>query len=351
MSVTYAPVKWNRNKRIYDLVILGGIGAYLAVFLLVGQLRWTGDETIATPILLMRALGTCAFVMLHIVLCIGPLARLNSWFLPILYNRRHLGVATFLVGLTHAIIAVGYYHGFGIVNPLHSMLTSNTSFDSLTRFPFELLGLAALIVLFLMAATSHDFWQKNLGPSFWKTLHMLVYPCYAVLVLHVALGALQSEPSLAYPVLMGIGIAAVIGLHLLTGWRERMRERRVVLQSWIDVGTVDEIPDSRAKTVCLTDHERIAVFRHDGQVSAVTNVCAHQRGPLGEGKIIDGCITCPWHGWHYQPHDGCSPPPFQERIATYQVRVEGRRILLNPDPLPPGTPTPPARFEEETRNA
>ena len=83
----------------------------------------------------------------------------------------------------------------------------------------------------------------------------------------------------------------------------------------------------------------------------MTNVCAHQRGPLGEGKIIDGCITCPWHGWQYQPHDGCSPPPFQERIATYQVRVEGRRILLNPDPLPPGTPTPPARFEEETRNA
>jgi phenylpropionate dioxygenase-like ring-hydroxylating dioxygenase large terminal subunit len=80
----------------------------------------------------------------------------------------------------------------------------------------------------------------------------------------------------------------------------------------------------------------------------VTNVCAHQRGPLGEGKIIDGCIQCPWHGWEYRPEDGRSPPPFAEKIATYRVRVVNRRILLNPEPLPPGTPVEPARIEERT---
>ncbi len=66
----------------------------------------------------------------------------------------------------------------------------------------------------------------------------------------------------------------------------------------------------------------------------------------GRGKIIDGCITCPWHGWAYRPQDGQSPPPFTEKIATYRVRVEKRRILLNPKPLSPGTPVEPARFEE-----
>jgi nitrite reductase/ring-hydroxylating ferredoxin subunit len=115
---------------------------------------------------------------------------------------------------------------------------------------------------------------------------------------------------------------------------------------WIDVGSVDEIEEARAKVVCLPGRERVAVFRYGGQVSAVTNVCAHQRGPLGEGKVIDGCITCPWHGWEYRPQDGQSPPPFTERIATYRVRVEGRRIFLNPEPLPPGTPVEPARIEE-----
>ena len=86
-----------------------------------------------------------------------------------------------------------------------SLLTSNTDFGSWTAFPFELLGLAALLILFLMAATSHDFWQKNLGPSVWKGLHMLVYLAYALLVMHVALGALQGDTRPVYPVLLGAG--------------------------------------------------------------------------------------------------------------------------------------------------
>jgi nitrite reductase/ring-hydroxylating ferredoxin subunit/DMSO/TMAO reductase YedYZ heme-binding membrane subunit len=346
VSLQYAPVKWNRNKRLYDLTILAGVGLYLAAFVGVGKLVHPG---VSDEVLLLRAFGTCAFVMLHVVLCIGPLARLDRRFLPLLYNRRHLGVATFLVGLAHVGLAVGYYHGFGRLSPLVSLLTSNTNYGSLTAFPFEVLGLAALAILFLMAATSHDFWQKNLGPSVWKGLHMAVYPAYALVVLHVALGALQSEGSALYPMLLGAGVTIVIGLHLVTGLRERRRDARgLAAKSWVDVGTVDEIPDKRAKTVCLAGRERVAVFRYDGRVAAVTNVCAHQRGPLGEGKVVDGCITCPWHGWDYQPEDGRAPPPFTEKIATYQVRVEGRRILLNPDPLPPGTPTEPARFEESS---
>jgi hypothetical protein len=44
-----------------------------------------------------------------------------------LYNRRHLGVTMFLLALAHAIIATGFYHGFGTVTPLTSLLTSNTT--------------------------------------------------------------------------------------------------------------------------------------------------------------------------------------------------------------------------------
>jgi nitrite reductase/ring-hydroxylating ferredoxin subunit/DMSO/TMAO reductase YedYZ heme-binding membrane subunit len=351
VSLTYSPVKWNRNKRVYDLFVLGGVLVYLAVFLVAGRLVWTGDQAISPPILLMRAFGTCAIVLLHVVLAIGPLARLDRRFLPLVYNRRHLGVATFLVAFGHVLLAVGYYHLFGTVHPLVSVLSLHGS------VPFEWLGLGAFAVLFVMAATSHDFWQKTLGASAWKWLHMSVYPAYGLLVLHVLLGALRTETTQLYSALLGIGFTALAGLHLATGRHERHRDRRCqtpplrfsLEMAWVDVGSVDEIAEGRAKVVNLSGRERVAVFKHSGCLSAVTNVCAHQRGPLGEGKIVDRCISCPWHGWEYRPEDGCSPPPFQERIVTYRVRVDDRRILLCPNPLPPGTPVEPARIEELPR--
>jgi nitrite reductase/ring-hydroxylating ferredoxin subunit len=92
----------------------------------------------------------------------------------------------------------------------------------------------------------------------------------------------------------------------------------------------------------------VAVFRYDGQVSALSNVCQHQNGPLGEGRILDGCVTCPWHGYQYRPEDGASPPPFRERVPTFRVRVEGGRILVDPRPLPAGTRVEPATFDPAT---
>ncbi len=351
MSVGYVAVQWNRHKRIYDLLVAAGVLLFLATFVGAGLLAFRGAEAVSGPILVMRAFGACAFFMLHVVLCIGPLARIDRRFLPLLYNRRHLGVATFLVGLVHGSLALGFYHGFGRVNPLLSLLTSNTNYGSLSAFPFQILGAAALLVMFLMAATSHDFWLQNLSAATWKRLHMLVYLAYGLLVMHVALGALQSQRSPWLAGLLIAGVLTVVSLHLIAGLREYRRDRRPLSvttsqdETWIDAGLAEDLVEGRARVVCVPGRERVAVFRQHDAFYAVTNVCAHQAGPLGEGRIMDGCITCPWHGWQYRPQDGCSPPPFTEKIATYRVRVQERRILLNAEPLPPGTPVEPARID------
>lgn len=180
----------------------------------------------------------------------------------------------------------------------------------------------------------------------WKALHMLVYVAYLLIVLHVALGALQTGRGWVLDAAVGVGVALVGGLHLAAGLREVRRDRAPTpeLAGWLDAGSPEEIPDQRARIVHASGAERIAVFRDGETVYALTNVCAHQAGPLGEGKIIAGCVTCPWHGWQYRPEDGQSPPPFTERVSTHCTRLENGRILVNPTPELPGTHVTPTRW-------
>ncbi|MFN7948121.1 MAG: ferric reductase-like transmembrane domain-containing protein [Blastocatellia bacterium] len=346
MSHTYAAVSWNRQKRIYDLLMISGIALYLGCFVGLGAIVHP-NATIET--LLIRGFGTCALLLLHIVLCIGPLCRLNARFLPLLYNRRHLGVTTFVLGLAHGGFAIFQFHALGDVNPLVSVLISNTRYASLANFPFQPLGLAALLILFLMAATSHDFWLNNLTAPVWKRLHMLVYFAYGLLIAHVMLGVLQSETNPVLAVALGAGMIAVLTLHLLAAHRERSTDELLTQRNddgLIDACSVNEIPNNRACIATIAG-ERVAIFKYDGKVSAISNVCQHQNGPLGEGRIIDGCVTCPWHGYQYRPETGASPPPFTEKVPTFRVRVVSGRVLVDPKPLPPGTYTEPANVKDE----
>jgi nitrite reductase/ring-hydroxylating ferredoxin subunit/DMSO/TMAO reductase YedYZ heme-binding membrane subunit len=343
MSHTYTSIGWNRQKRLYDLVMVAGVVAFLALFVGLGSVVHP-NATIET--LLIRGFGTLALLMLHVVLIIGPLCRLSPRFLPLLYNRRHLGVTMFLMALAHGALAIFQFHALGDLNPLVSVFVSNTRYASLSNFPFQPLGLFALIILFLMAATSHDFWLANLTAPVWKRLHMLVYVAYALIVAHVLLGVLQAETNPILAALLGLGMALVLGLHLVAGDRERRLDEEVRAEAaddYVDVCGVDEIPEKRACIATLAG-ERVAVFKHDGKVSAISNVCQHQNGPLGEGRIIDGCVTCPWHGYQYLPESGASPPPFTEKVPTFSVRVVNGRVLVDPRPNKPGQYVEPAQI-------
>lgn len=323
MSISYQAVGWNHQKRVYDGVLAAGLALYLAVFLGLGAALHP-SATIET--LLIRALGTAALLLLHVILAIGPVCRLDRRFLPLLYNRRHLGVAMFLLALAHGAFALVQFHALGNIGVLASLFASNTRFTSVADFPFQMLGFFALLILFLMAATSHDFWLKNLEPAVWKRLHMMVYLAYALLVAHVALGALQSETSPWLSGVVACGVVVLIVLHLAAARREERADAPV-----FDAGDFASIPEGRARVVTMGG-ERIAVFRHQERAYALSNVCAHQNGPLGEGKILDGCITCPWHGYQYRPETGAAPPPFTERVATFETSIVEGRVYIQACP-------------------
>ncbi|MFT6971566.1 MAG: sulfoxide reductase heme-binding subunit YedZ [Roseivirga sp.] len=333
MSVSYAAILWNKQKRIYDAILFGFVLIYLGFYIGLSSVL-LGEITLETTII--RATATLAILLLHIILMIGPLARLNSNFLPLLYNRRHLGVTMFFISLIHGVFSLLQFHSLGSKNIFVSLFTSNEAYNSFGGFPFQVLGFFALVILFLMAATSHDFWMKNLSPRIWKSLHMMVYLAYALVVMHVMLGIIQLESSpLGYGFLM-MGMIALIGLHFASSIKSGKGLEFKSKPGFFYACDVAQIEENRAKIITLNG-ESIAIFKYDGKLSAINNVCKHQNGPLGEGKIIDGCVTCPWHGYQYEPHNGSSPPPFTEKVATYHLKLEGVKVFVNPDPLPEGT--------------
>lgn len=336
MSVGYRAVQWNRQKRIYDLAAAGGIllfwGAFAAgTFLL--------HPTTTPETFLIRGTALTALMLLHVILCIGPLARFDRRFAPLLYNRRHLGVTLFGFALLHAALTTFQFHAFGDENPLVSVISAYASdalawtrqFREISEFPFEWFGIAALVIFFLMAATSHDFWLKNLGASFWKLMHIGVYVAYGLVILHVAYGALQDRESPVFAALLALGFVGVVGLHLAAGLRELKNGREAAggaTDGWIDAGSAEQIVEGKG-TLLESGGQRIALFREGERIHALSNSCRHQGGPISEGRILNGCVTCPWHGWQYRPEDGISPPPFEEKLPVHRVRVDQGRVWVS----------------------
>lgn len=337
MSVAYTPVQWTRAKWVYDAVLVAFVVTYVALFLTLGQAAAPQTRPVDGAILNARALGTCAFFMLSAILAIGPAARLDRRFLPLLYNRRHFGVLTAFVALGHVMFVMDWYFAFSPTPKLEGLLTANTAYDRLIGFPFEMLGAFALVALAILAATSHDFWLSFLGAPLWKRLHLLIYPAYVALIGHIGLGALQSQENAFFAATAIVAAGGVAALHLAA----LGRPAPAMPGDWVAVPGAEALAEGRARIVRFADGTRAAVFRHEGRLGALSNACAHQNGPLGEGRILDGCVTCPWHGFQYRLVDGCSPPPFTEKVPTYNLRRGadgGVEVSATPNPLgAPGT--------------
>jgi nitrite reductase/ring-hydroxylating ferredoxin subunit/DMSO/TMAO reductase YedYZ heme-binding membrane subunit len=339
MSAGFQAVMWNRRKVIYDAVVLAGMALFIGGFITLSAVDKPPDGYLGWIDLRLKAFGYCAFLMLTIILCIGPLARLDRRFLPLLYNRRHFGVLMFLTALLHASFMVEWYVAQGELGNLWNELTAWQDYGKFIGFPFKVLGLGALLILLVLASLSHDYWLAFLTPPAWKIVHMAIYGAYGLANLHVALGVMQSNRHPAIPILFEAGFVIVCGLHIAAAWKERAKDagQQPGDGGWLVVGPPDAIPDKAACMVATAGGERIAVFRDGNHIGALADVCAHQNGPIGEGCIVDGLVTCPWHGWQYRLEDGRAPPPFTEKIATYRVRLRDGMIEVDPNPLPAGT--------------
>jgi nitrite reductase (NADH) small subunit/3-phenylpropionate/trans-cinnamate dioxygenase ferredoxin subunit len=73
----------------------------------------------------------------------------------------------------------------------------------------------------------------------------------------------------------------------------------------------------------------VALFLHNGHVFAIDDTCPHMGGPLGEGSVCDGIVTCPWHGWRFRVTDGAwADAPNATKVASYPAQVQGQDVML-----------------------
>jgi nitrite reductase/ring-hydroxylating ferredoxin subunit len=75
---------------------------------------------------------------------------------------------------------------------------------------------------------------------------------------------------------------------------------------------------------------RVALVRVGERVHALGDVCAHQGGPLSEGRLTGSRLACPWHGWMYDVRTGdCLMPARGGTVPSYPVRVEGGDVWVD----------------------
>jgi nitrite reductase/ring-hydroxylating ferredoxin subunit/multimeric flavodoxin WrbA len=100
-------------------------------------------------------------------------------------------------------------------------------------------------------------------------------------------------------------------------------------ENWVDVGHTDEFSTTPVKRVTAMNLE-LAISHRDGEFGAISNVCNHVGGPLGEGRLDGDYIICPWHNWKFHRCSGVGEPGFEEdRIPAYPVKVESGRVFVN----------------------
>jgi nitrite reductase/ring-hydroxylating ferredoxin subunit len=106
---------------------------------------------------------------------------------------------------------------------------------------------------------------------------------------------------------------------------------QTIRHSPIRVALLEELKRKQVIVVRGTDRP-IAVYAHDGQVSAVDNRCPHLGFPLHRGSVQDGILTCHWHHARFDLCSGCAFDLWADDVPAYDVEV--RDGLVYVDPLP-----------------
>ena len=96
------------------------------------------------------------------------------------------------------------------------------------------------------------------------------------------------------------------------------------------VASVSDIPEGEIRVVMCAEGRSLAVSNIEGDLYAIDNVCTHDDGPLGEGRLLRGRIICPRHGAAFDARTGRALTlPAVRGVSAYAVTVDGDDVYVD----------------------
>jgi nitrite reductase/ring-hydroxylating ferredoxin subunit/uncharacterized membrane protein len=97
---------------------------------------------------------------------------------------------------------------------------------------------------------------------------------------------------------------------------------------WTKAMAVEDLAEGTLRKVAVAGVD-VLLSRREGRISAIANTCTHRGGPLDQGEVDDGCVTCPLHGSVFRLDDGsiirgpasAPQPAFDVRVSDGQIEV------------------------------
>ena len=93
------------------------------------------------------------------------------------------------------------------------------------------------------------------------------------------------------------------------------------------VAKTSDIPAGHGKAFRIKER-RIAIFNNGGNFCAMSSVCPHAMGPLERGRVRNGTVICPVHGYAYNTRTGICETDPRLHVQTYEVMVENDDVKI-----------------------
>ena len=101
------------------------------------------------------------------------------------------------------------------------------------------------------------------------------------------------------------------------------------MENWQTIGAVSELKKQALQQLEVSG-TKIALIYKEGEFSAISGVCNHAGGPLGNGVLEGDYVVCPWHYYKFHHKTGEGEPGFEkDKVPSYKVKVEGNQLLID----------------------